>query len=87
MIVGGNMQAVKVLPKGQITLPKKIRQHLGINVGDALVIEEEKDRIVIKKGKTIYDFIGTLPDLGMSVEEMIEKATEEVAKEIAEGIH
>jgi len=87
MIVGGNMQAVKVLPKGQITLPKKIRQHLGINVGDALVIEEEKDRIIIKKGKTIYDFIGTLPDLGMSVEEMIEKATEEVAKEIAEGIH
>lgn len=81
------MQAVKVLPKGQITLPKKIRQHLSINVGDALVIEEEKDRIVIKKGKTIYDFIGTLPDLGMSVEEMIEKATEVVAKEIAEGIH
>lgn len=81
------MQAVKVLPKGQITLPKKIRQHLGINIGDALVIEEEEDRIVIKKGKTIYDFIGTLPDLGLSVDEMIEKATEEVAKEIAEGLH
>ena len=81
------MQAVKVLPKGQITIPKNIRLHLGINVGDALVIEEEKDRIVIKKGKTIYDFAGTLPDLGISVEEMIEKATEEVAKEIAEGIH
>jgi len=79
------MQAVKVLPKGQITLPKKIREHLHINVGDALIIEEEKDRIIIKKGKTIYDFVGTLPDLGMSVEEMIEKATEEVAKEIAEG--
>lgn len=47
------MQAVKVLPKGQITLPKKIRQHLGINIGDALVINEEKDRIIIKKGKTI----------------------------------
>ena len=81
------MQAVKVLPKGQITLPKKIRQHLHINVGDALTIEEEKDRIVIKKGKTIYDFAGTLPDLGMSVEEMIDKATEEEAIEIAKGIH
>jgi AbrB family looped-hinge helix DNA binding protein len=80
------MQAIKVLPKGQITLPKKIRQHLGINVGDALVIEEQKDRIVIKKGKTIYDFAGTLPDLGMSIEKMIEKATEEAAKEIAESI-
>jgi len=79
------MLAIKVLPKGQITLPKKIREHLHINVGDALIIEEEEDRIVIKKGKTIYDFIGTLPDLGMSVEEMIEKATEEAAKEIAEG--
>ncbi len=79
------MQAVKVLPKGQITLPKKIRQHLGINVGDALVIEEEKDRIVIKKGKTIYDFIGTLPDLGISIEEMIEKATEEAMKERAKS--
>ncbi len=75
------MQAVKVLPKGQITLPKKIRQHLGINIGDALVIEEEKDRIVIKKGKTIYDFIGTLPALDISIEEMIEKATEEAMME------
>jgi hypothetical protein len=30
------------------------------------VIEEEGE--VIKKGKTIFDFAGTLPDLGMSVE-------------------
>jgi AbrB family looped-hinge helix DNA binding protein len=79
------MQAVKVLPKGQITLPKKIRQHLGINVGDALVIEEEKGRIVIKKGKTIYDFIGTLPPLDISIEEMIERATEEAMKERAKS--
>ena len=80
------MQAVKVLPKGQITLPKKIRQHLGINVGDALVIEEEKDRIVIRKGKTIYDFIGTLPALDISIEEMIEKATEEAMIERAKSV-
>lgn len=79
------MQAVKVLPKGQITLPKKIRQHLGINIGDALVIEEQKDRIVIKKGKTIYDFIGTLPALDISIEEMIEKATEEAMIERAKS--
>jgi AbrB family looped-hinge helix DNA binding protein len=75
------MQAVKVLPKGQITLPKKIRQHLGINIGDALVIEEQKNQIVIKKGKTLYDFIGTLPALDITIEEMIEKATEEAMKE------
>ncbi len=81
------MQAVKVLPKGQITLPKKVRKKLGIKEGDSLVIEEEKDRIVLKKGKTIFDYIGVLPNLGMSIEEMREKAIEEVAKERAESIH
>lgn len=77
------MQALKVLPKGQITLPKKVRDKLGIHVGDALVLEEGKDEIVLKKGKTIFDYAGTLPNLGMSVEEMIEKATKEVARESA----
>ncbi|MBI5050487.1 MAG: AbrB/MazE/SpoVT family DNA-binding domain-containing protein [Nitrospirae bacterium] len=81
------MQAVKVLPKGQITLPKKVRKNFGIKEGDSLVLEEEKGKIVLKKGKTIFDFIGFLPNLGMSIEEMREKAIEEVAKERAEGIH
>ncbi len=80
------MPTVKVLPKGQITLPKQVRERFGIRVGDALVLEEGRDGIVLKKGKTIFDFAGTLPNLGMSVEEMIEKASEEVAKERAEGI-
>jgi AbrB family looped-hinge helix DNA binding protein len=77
------MQSVKVLPKGQITLPKKIRAKLGIKVGDALVLEERKEGIVLKKGKTIFDYAGALPDLGMSIREMVDKSTEEVAKESA----
>ncbi len=32
------MQAVKVLPKGQITLPKKIRKSMNIKDGDTLII-------------------------------------------------
>lgn len=77
------MQALEVLPKGQITLPKKVRDKLGIHVGDSLVLEEGKDGIVLKKGKTIFDYAGTLPNLGMNVEEMIEKAMKEVAKKSA----
>jgi len=77
------MQSVKVLPKGQITLPRKIREKLGIKVGDALVLEEGKEGIVLKKGKTLFDYAGSLPNLGMSVREMIDTATEEVAKESA----
>jgi len=37
----------KVLPKGQITIPKDIREHLSINTGDRLTLICETDRIVL----------------------------------------
>jgi AbrB family looped-hinge helix DNA binding protein len=37
----------KVLPKGQITIPKDIREHLKINVGDRLTLVCEDDRLVL----------------------------------------
>ena len=75
------MQAVKVLPKGQITLPKEIRESLNIKEGDTLLLEKVNTEIILKKGKTIFDYAGTLPDLGMSIEEMREKAIEEAVKD------
>lgn len=77
------MQTVKVLPKGQITIPKDVRKHMGIKVGDTLVMEEAEDKVVLKKGKTIFDYAGTLPDLGMSIKEMRKKAIKEAAKDRA----
>ncbi len=74
------MQAVKILPKGQITLPKEVRKCLDVKEGDTLVIEMADDGVVLKKGKTIFDYIGTLPNLGMSIEEMREKAVKEGIK-------
>ncbi|MHB1012648.1 MAG: AbrB/MazE/SpoVT family DNA-binding domain-containing protein [Desulfobacteria bacterium] len=68
------MQAVKVLPKGQITLPKEIRQMLGIREGDTLLMDTDGSRATIKKGKTIFDFKGALPNLGMSIDKIREKA-------------
>ena len=75
------MQAVKVLPKWQITIPKKVREKLKIHVGDTLVVEEREGEIVLKKGKTIFDYIQSLPNLGMTVDEIREKAAAEVARE------
>ena len=75
------MQAVKVLHKGQITLPKEIREGLDIKEGDTLVIEKTDKEIILKKGKTIHDYIGFLPKPGIPIEEMIEKATEEAVRE------
>ena len=75
------MQAVKVLPKWQITIPKKAREKLKISVGDTMVLEEREGEIVLKKGKTIFDYAESLPNLGMTIEEMREKAAEGAAGE------
>ena len=75
------MQVVKILPKGQITIPRDIRKSMNIKEGDTLVIEKTEMGIMLKKGKTLFDYIGKLPNLGMSIEEMREKAIEGVAKE------
>lgn len=75
------MQVVKILPKGQITIPREIRKSMNIKEGDTLVLEETDKGIILKKGKTLFDFIGRLPNLGMTIEEMREKAIEGAAKE------
>ncbi len=75
------MQAVKVLPKWQITIPKKVREKLKIDVGDTIVVEEREGEIVLKKGKTIFDYAQSLPPLGITVNEIREKAAAEVARE------
>ena len=74
------MKVVKVLKKGQVTLPIKIRQRNRIHEGDTLIIEEIDGKIVLKKGKTIFDYIGVLPDKGVSIEDMREVALEEMVK-------
>ena len=75
------MQAVKVLPKWQITIPKNVREKLSIHVGDTIVVEEREGEIVLKKGKTIFDYTLSLPNLGITVDEIREKAAAEVGRE------
>ena len=75
------MQAVKVLPKWQKTIPKKVKEKLKIHVGDTIVVEEREGEIVLKKGKTIFDYTQSLPNLGITVDEIREKAAAEVARE------
>lgn len=75
------MQAVKVLPKWQITIPKKVRERLKILPGDTMVLEERETEIVLRKGKTLFDYSGSLPSLGKSIEEIREEAATEVARD------
>lgn len=44
-----------ILAKGQIVIPKAIRDMLGLIVGDEVVIEVEKDRIILLKKESVVD--------------------------------
>ena len=49
------MPIVKVMQHGQITIPKKIREALGIKEGDIAEAELEDDRIVITPKRLVKD--------------------------------
>ncbi len=43
------MMLRNILAKGQIVIPKTIRDLLGINVGDQVVIDVKHDKIILSK--------------------------------------
>jgi len=61
---GGNvMQQAKVTFKGQITIPKAVREALEIRAGDSVTFRLEGDHAVLKplKKKALLDFYGAFP--------------------------
>ena len=49
------MISKSVLAKGQIVIPKTIRDLLGINVGDEIVIEIENEKMILTKKQDIVN--------------------------------
>lgn len=45
----------KVLAKGQVVIPKTIRDLLGINEGDDIVIDVDREKIILSKKQDAYD--------------------------------
>lgn len=53
---------VKVGQRGQITIPKRIRQKLGIEPGDNVALVLREDYVVLQPvTATIFDFVGAVP--------------------------
>ncbi len=84
MVVKSSL-VVKVLPKGQITLPKSVREELGIEEGDVLILEKKEGRIELKKAKTIKDFYGFLKGKKSVSRKEIDEVIEEAVKEREKG--
>lgn len=48
-------------PKGQVVVPKRIRDRLGLRPGDRLVVQEDAGAVRISKPATADDLLGSLP--------------------------
>ena len=57
------MNKAKITFKGQITIPKEVRNSLDIKEGDSVIFVIQKDHAVLKplKKKSLKDFYGVLP--------------------------
>ncbi|MDP9342111.1 MAG: AbrB/MazE/SpoVT family DNA-binding domain-containing protein [Actinomycetota bacterium] len=67
------MKAV-VSEKGQVTIPKRLRERLGIRPGQVLEFEEEAGRLVATKAipeEDPVDAVFGILDLGMSTDEFM----------------
>jgi antitoxin PrlF len=62
----------KVTSKGQITIPQKVRERLGLRPGDELVFREESGRFEIRRPPVDWSrWAGTVDLDGLSVDEWI----------------
>jgi AbrB family looped-hinge helix DNA binding protein len=52
--------AARVTSKGQVTVPKAVREALGVNVGDALIFRVEGNRAVITRTPDFLELAGQL---------------------------
>lgn len=73
------MPKIKVSSKGQIAIPKQIRERLRIQQGDSMMIEERKGELILKPlKKSLLDLGGTLHRKG------VRRATDEEIRRAAE---
>ncbi len=56
------MPATKIGRRGQITIPKKVREWLDISEGDRVIFLRERDEVKIKPiRRTLLDLRGVIP--------------------------
>ena len=53
--------AARVTSKGQVTVPKAVRDALGIKEGDEVVFRVEGNRAVLARTPDFLDLAGTIP--------------------------
>ncbi|ASJ17180.1 AbrB family transcriptional regulator [Thermococcus chitonophagus] len=66
-----------VTKKYQVTIPKEVREALGIKAGDEVVFVKTKEGYVIKR---LEDFVKEMADLAKDIDETIKEMREGLSK-------
>ena len=53
-------EATAITTKGQVTIPKEIREELGLKPGDKVIFRKEGDSVVLEPASTLLDFRGSV---------------------------
>jgi len=60
------MATVKIGRRGQMTLPREVRRHLGIKEGDTIALIPEGDHAILRPiTQTLLDLRGSVPVSGV----------------------
>ena len=84
------MELAKITMRGQITIPKKIRNRLGVKDGDKVIFIEENGRVIVENAamvalKKAQDaFAGEAERLGIKTEQDVVNLVKEVRKQVWE---
>ena len=70
---------VKVNCRGQVTIPKRIRQQCGIKEGDHLLVEVTENGVLFKPIPNILDMAGI--DAGYATVEQVNKMLDKLREE------
>lgn len=85
------MPIATVSSKGQVTIPREIRDHFEIRQGDKLLFVEEKGclQVQVIKKKKLTDFRGIFPATRpyTSMDEIREIVGYEIGRQLANGGH
>ena len=79
------MNITSITQKGQITIPKRIRQKLNLQPKDQLVFVQRGDEIILKPIRDILSMRGSVQDVrGESFEEIREKTKKAITSKRVE---
>jgi AbrB family looped-hinge helix DNA binding protein len=50
------MGTAKIYKKGQVTIPKAVRDETGLELGDRVVVEARGDEVVVRRPRGVLEF-------------------------------